>query len=89
MLAIIAETLHHCTLDYVFLYSDISIMVFKNQQQPHKYLITRIEEDEASGKKLIEEIRKDVRNLNESNMGGKGDWKQDRCFVLIGIADNI
>ena len=41
-------------------------MVSKNEQQPRKLLINRVEEDEASGKQLIKEIRKDVRNLNES-----------------------
>ena len=30
-----------------------------------------------------------MRNLNESNMGDKGDWKQDGSFVLIGITDNV
>ena len=61
-----------------------------DEQQPRKLLVTRIEEDEASGKQLIREIRKDVRNLNESNMGGKGDWKRDGSFVLIGgITDNV
>ena len=72
-----------------FLYSDVSIMVPPDEQPPRKLLLTRVEEDDASGKQLIREIRKDVRNLNESNMGGKGDWKRDGSFVLIGITDNV
>ena len=72
-----------------FLYSDVSIMVPQDEQQPRRLLVTRVEEDEASGKQLIREIRKDMRNLNKSNMGDKGDWKQDGSFVLIGVTDNV
>jgi hypothetical protein len=64
-------------------------MVSQNEQQPRKLPVTRIEEDEPSGKQLISEIRKDVRSLNESSVGGKGDWKQDGCFVLVGITNNV
>ena len=72
-----------------FCYSQLQLSIPPTTDLPRRFTIEKLEDEGPEHKLLLRQMREDMSDLRQSNLGGKGrDWALNGEFVLLSNTDH-